>query len=88
MIFHHLTSYTYDEEVNEMVTVRFKNMPTKIKSFVQKDDDADTIVINSRLSHEQQRCCYIHEIQHLRRGDFEKESVQEIEAEAHGKVKK
>ncbi len=70
-----------------MITVRFKDMPTTIKSFVTNGEDADTIVINSRLSHEQQKCCYLHEVQHLMNRDFEKFNCDAIEKESHEKKK-
>lgn len=49
----------------------------------QNDDGSYTIFINSRLSLYAQRLAAEHAIDHIRRRDFEKENVQEIEAVAH-----
>lgn len=68
-----------------MINVIYKDMPVEIKSFVKKGVETDTIVINSRLSYEQQMKCYLHEVQHLRNNDFEKYFVQQIEFDAHRK---
>ena len=46
-------------------------------------EDTYTILISSNLSREQQLEAYDHAMRHITNGDFEKKSVQEIEAEAH-----
>lgn len=45
-----------------------------------------TIYINAHLSQEGRQRAYIHALRHIENGDFEKENVQSIEADAHGKV--
>ncbi len=68
-----------------MTVVRLIDMPTRVKGYTQEDDDGTyTIFINARLSIEQQREAYLHELKHLMQKDFEKEHVQRIEAYAHG----
>ena len=42
-----------------------------------------TIYINSRLSYQGQREAYVHALGHILRGDWERDNVQAIEAEAH-----
>lgn len=61
------------------------DMPTSIKSFVVANNDMSfTIVINSKICHEQQLMAYQHEISHIKNGDFEsKNSVDSIEMIAH-----
>ena len=54
-----------------IAVVRLYDMPVSIKSYVRKNaDDSYTIVINSRLSREQQKICYRHEMEHINRMDF------------------
>jgi hypothetical protein len=63
-----------------MVSVRFLQMPYRVKGFVrQNEDDTYTIVLNSRLSYEQNVKTYEHEISHIVKGDFSKSDVNQIE---------
>ena len=67
-----------------MTVVRLIDMPTRVKGHTLENDDGTyTIFINARLSIEQQRKTYLHEIEHIAQRDFEKEYVQRIEAYAH-----
>ena len=60
------------------------DLPTTVYSFVRKNLDSYTIIINAKLSSEDRMRHYTHELQHIRNGDFEKDmSADEIEAEAH-----
>ena len=64
--------------------VQLIDMPTTVKSFVERQDNYDTIVINAKLSSDQQQACYRHELEHIRRDDLNKaESADEIEKTAH-----
>lgn len=70
------------------VNVIYCDLPPKVKGMVVKtfdEEDCYTIVLNSRLSAEQNRETYEHEMKHLREKDFEKEglSVGEIEWQRH-----
>ncbi len=65
--------------------VRFMDLPPRIRGFVVRLNGEDTIVLNSRLSREQNMKTYLHEKRHIERGDFDKEGmdVNQIEKEAH-----
>ena len=68
-----------------MYTVRLVDLPPKVRGMVVKDGDDLTIILNSRLSREQNMKTYLHEKRHIERGDFDKEGmdVNQIEKEAH-----
>ena len=58
--------------------VILENMPTSIRGYVFKDDDgAPVIVLNSRLSREQNRRTYEHERQHIERGEMDETTYNE-----------
>lgn len=64
----------------------FQNLPYKIKGFAvyNSNDDYYTIVLNSRLSHDQNLKTYIHELKHINNNDFFSDlDVSMIEACAH-----
>lgn len=67
---------------------RLLDMPTTIPAFVISNADCSyTIVLNSRLSHEQHLKSYAHEMQHIENGDYEKKcSADLIELWTHDKV--
>lgn len=47
------------------------DLPTSIRGFVFHDDDGEpVIVVNARLTHEQNRKTYKHEKTHIQRGDM------------------
>ena len=50
---------------------------------VSNHDGSYTVFLNARDSNERRIQSYHHAIRHLERGDFEKDSVQQIESEAH-----
>lgn len=68
------------------VFVNLTELPTTVRSFVVAHaDETYTIVLNSRLSHEQNLISYRHELNHIRNGDYEKKcAVDMIEVIAHG----
>ena len=70
----------------EDIFVNYTEMPTTVRSFVIVNSDSTyTIILNSKLSHEQNIISYWHEIDHIRNGDYEKKcSVDLIEITAHG----
>ena len=47
------------------------------------EDGSYTIFINNKLPEEKRLKTYIHELKHIKRGDFYKSNVQEIELQAH-----
>lgn len=63
----------------------YVNMPTTIRSFVISNNDMSfTIMINARISSEQQLRAYKHELSHIQNGDYDKCcSVDLIEFYAH-----
>ena len=66
------------------IYVYFVSLPaTTIHEIVLPCCDGYTIYIDDRLSHEQQVAAYRHALEHIRRNDFEKVDVDEIEHEAH-----
>lgn len=70
-----------------MVNCIIVNMPTTIRSFVRENlDDTHTIVINARLSHEEQCEAYIHEMNHILYGDMHAEmTTGQLERRMHEK---
>ena len=57
----------------------------QLRAFVQPCVEGYTVYVDINLSHDEQIKAALHEIGHIERNDFEKENVQEIEVEAHGK---
>ena len=67
-------------------TTIFQNLPCKIKGFVvyNSKEDYYTIVLNSRLSYDQNIKTFIHELKHINNDDFSSTlSATTIEALAH-----
>lgn len=63
-------------------------MPVRVRGYIKEtcepDGDYYTIVLNSRLSYEQLRDTYLHEISHIDNDDFHSEGgVQQIESARH-----
>lgn len=67
------------------VYVNLYDLPAAVRSFVVCNaDQTYTIVLNSRLSREQNLISYWHEIGHIKNGDYEKQSSADfIEINAH-----
>lgn len=60
------------------------NLPTSIKGYTVKNiDDTYTILLNSRLTYEQNVKSYKHELKHINNNDFDKDNVDLIEIDAH-----
>ena len=67
-----------------IINVVIMDNPYGIKGSVNKNRDGSyTIIINARLTIEEQREVYIHELKHILNEDFEKYNVQYIEYMAH-----
>lgn len=63
--------------------VRLGDFPPCIHSFVFHDDDGNNIiVVNSRLSADQQREAFEHEIRHIRNGDMYDKDYHEYGSES------
>lgn len=56
----------------------------KARAFVRPCVEGYTIYVDINLPRDQQVKAALHELQHIRENDFEKENVQEIERERHG----
>lgn len=71
--------------IMDNINVVYVDMPAGVRSYVVlNSDESYTIVINSRLSHEQNLLSYYHEIDHILNGDYEKGcSADLIEISAH-----
>ena len=52
----------------------------------ENEDDSFTIMINARLSYDEQLKAYRHAMRHIENDDFQKENVQTIEAAAHAVI--
>ena len=65
--------------------IKYIDLPWSVRSYVASNSDMTyTIVLNSRLTHEQKLISYQHELNHILRGDYEKKcSVDLIEINAH-----
>lgn len=64
----------------EAIGVHFFNLPARIsEQVVCNEDGSYTIIINARLSYEQQMEAYKHAITHIMNDDFSKENADEIE---------
>ena len=63
-----------------MINVRCLSLPCKIKAFSSKNEDGSyTIILNKRLSYEQNMDSFLHELTHIAKGDHDKQSVGEVE---------
>lgn len=67
------------------INVLYANMPTSIRSYVVSNADMTyTIVLNCRLSREQNIISYEHELRHIHNDDYNKKcSIDMIEINAH-----
>lgn len=61
------------------------NMPTDVRGFLVADvEGGHTVVLNARLSWEMNRLTYLHELCHIRCGDFYADSdANDIEVKRH-----
>lgn len=66
------------------VNVVLLDFPTPGNEMVfENEDNSFTIMINARLSYDEQLKAYRHAMRHIENDDFQKENVQTIEAAAH-----
>ena len=78
-------SSAWEETVNTRVV--FVKLPPKIHACVVRKDCYNTIMINEGLSAEGRLNAYRHELEHIRRGDFDSDlTAGEIEMEVHSHV--
>lgn len=63
--------------------VILQDLPTSIRGFVFKDDDGDpVIVLNSRLTREQNRKTFRHEKKHIKNNELNEPTYNEYKEEA------
>lgn len=56
------------------VILLYKNLPCNVSALTHENDDGSyTIMINSRLAHNQQINAVLHELQHISADDFARE---------------
>ena len=67
------------------INILYANMPPSIRSYVVSNSDMSyTIVLNSRLTREQNIISYQHELNHINNKDYDKKcDVDVIEINAH-----
>ena len=65
--------------------VRLIDLPPRVKGFVTMRGGEPVIILNARLTHEENVETYFHELKHLKRNDFDciDVDVDLIETEAH-----
>lgn len=71
----------------EDINVQIIDMDVMIPEHVIKNQDGSyTIFLNAKYNQEHQLQSYLHAIEHINNGDFDREygDVQEIESETHG----
>ncbi len=65
------------------------DLPGAIRGFTMLDLDGNyNVYISARLSTPGQKRALDHEIRHIKRGDYDRTNVEEIEAAAHAMDKK
>lgn len=69
--------------MDEVPTI-YLDMPATVYGYTILQDGCYTIVLNSRLSHERNLETYLHELSHIKNGDYEAGSADIIELFAHG----
>ena len=66
------------------IKIIFQDLPSTIRGFTVSHDGYYTIILNSKLNHEQNQLSYIHEILHIDNDDFSSNSTADkIEQIAH-----
>ena len=73
----------YDD--TQGITTELVNLPTSVKGFSKSNSDMTyTIVLNARLTREQQEETYRHELEHITKDDFcSCDSADMVEKERH-----
>lgn len=70
------------------VNIILADMPTSIPAYsIANADLSYTVVLNTRLNHERQLLAYHHEMNHIKRGDYDRKcSADLIECYAHARI--
>lgn len=70
-----------------MINVQMMDLPGKTKALtIPNADGTYTIIINSRLSFEQQQKSFLHELNHIYQNDFGVNEIDLIEQIAHNRI--
>lgn len=71
--------------MNENVRIIYQDLPCGIRGFVKKlPDEFYAIVLNSRLTREQNIHSLQHELEHIKNGDLDRDCcVQDLEFKRH-----
>jgi|LFRM01.1.fsa_nt_gb hypothetical protein len=60
--------------------VHYMDMPCRVRGLTHKNSDGTyTIILNSRLSYEQNLKTYMHELKHIKNNDFDKPDIEDVE---------
>lgn len=65
--------------------IRLMDLPPRVKGLVKEKGDYYTIVLNSRLTWEQNRKTFMHDYGHLEDDDYEKSDADAVESVSHKK---
>lgn len=67
------------------IFVKLIDLPCSVRGFTKKHARGYTVVLNSRMTREQNIVTYKHELKHITEGHLDREiNVQEVECELHG----
>lgn len=67
--------------------VRLMDLPPAVRSFVKRNDDYYTIVLNARHTWEQNRKSFRHEECHINGNDYEQDDADVVETNTHNSQK-
>ena len=73
--------------MNDDIFIYAVDLHGKARAFVMPCVEGYTVYVDRSLPPERQIEACLHELDHIRCADFEKENIQEIEAIRHGKGK-
>lgn len=67
----------------DQIYVYFVKLPLRVSEMVTPCLEGYTVYIDERLDEAHRLEAYQHALEHIKRHDFEKDDVQQIESEAH-----
>lgn len=71
------------------IYIHYLNLPEEVEGFARcNEDDSYSVILNAKCSHERQRGTLLHELAHIKNGDFYKDSdAVELEERMPKKIK-
>lgn len=71
--------------MSDYILVKLVNFPNYSATEVvtPNEDRGYTVLLNANITHEARQKAYLHALSHILNHDFEKQDVQNIEAETH-----